>query len=412
MKKSTLFIIIILAACVAISCKKSCNLSPKEGYKIVGDDKDCYYELIDSQTFDPKITSITDLNSKLEAIKKELAAGNAVQLEMINSLMITETQFTILQDFGVILKDNAGKISIAWNGNSVCPAQPNILLTYAEWTEWNKLPLGAHDNSGAKTIIKFVVGENEITLFINDGQEGEILIKGAPIVNIFTHTDLHAAPQKIIELYEQYQELPIVWFSKSLALDNGADMTAMLALITSPNLKDKFEFYSKQQKQSFATDSVAVQSATILFLMNQHKLLAAHNFGDKKYAFILNAGDWNWRDSVPSDNVVRFPRVNANKLTSQNMLKYVPNEIDVTEPWSVEIIPQQFYTGWNKDIKLNAADAPDMPGGKVNLDGVTNQFLGQLEEPVGKRKNGVPFAFVAPENMILSRFMVGNTPPP
>jgi hypothetical protein len=406
----TIFVICILSlATLFPACKKPCNLKPKDGYTIVGDDHNCYYKLIDeSSNLDPKIKNTEDLKSKLEQIKKEVIDGKTVKLKMMGQLAVTEEQFEILQEFGAILKSFAGKISVEWNGNNVCPAQAGILLTHSEWTEWNKLPLGS-GGAGAKGSIKFEVGGNEIELFIKDGQDGGELIKGTPVVDISTHADLHGAPQLIVDLYQQYQNTPVVKFRKKLELDNGADMTALQAMLLWPELTGKFTWHNGQTKQLFATDSVAVANATVLHLMDKYKLLGSNTFNGRKYPFILKVGP-NSLDSVPNTlQAVRIPQSNSNNL---KWPKAMPNRIDIVDDWNVGTgIPQQVYTGWGNNIKLVAAEKPELPGGRQNVCGVNDQFLDYLSEPAGDAKAGVPFKFTADQDLILAEYYKGILPP-
>ena len=118
----------------------------------------------------------------------------------------------------------------------------------------------------------------------------------------------------------------------------------------------------------------------------------------------------NSLDSVPNTQVVRVAQRNSDLL---NLTKVIPNRIDIVHEWNVGDIPGQFYSNWHKDVKLVAAERPGYPGGEWNTVGTNSQFLDYLSVPAGPAKAGMPFNFVADEDLILAKYHYDpNIPPP
>jgi hypothetical protein len=113
-------------------------------------------------------------------------------------------------------------------------------------------------------------------------------------------------------------------------------------------------------------------------------------------------------DSVPSDQYVRVGKLNSNEL---NFAKAAPNQIDIVHEWNVGEMSGQFYSNWHKNVKLEAADRPDLQGGKQNVVGCDDKFLDYLQSPVAPAKAGVPFKFVADQNLILAEYYYDDLPP-
>jgi len=407
---SFLILLIFIFTILFSACKKPCILEPKEGYKIVGSDKNCYYEQIGTPlTLDPEIKNISDLKNKLEQIEKELSSGKSVALKIMDQLATTEEQFLILKEFGGLQIKYGGKLTIDWNGKDVCPAKPGVLLNFYEWNvEMNKMPLGVGESGGAKAVIQWDIGENEWQLFLDAGVDGAVLAPGNSVYNINTYEDLWNAPAAIINGF-QPGKLTRLKFNQTLpqGFRNGADAFALRELCAG-QAKGKWEYQNinSQKKQYWANDSVNVFCATVVHGMKE--ILQPAPFGGGKYA-VIDLVAPNSLDSVPSNQFVRVSQRNSDQL---NWSKFVPNKIDITNEWNVGDIPSNIYNTWQSNIKLEAADRPDKPGGKQNTVGTDSLFLDYYEAPAGPAKAGVPFKFVADEDLILAEYYSVDQPGP
>jgi hypothetical protein len=406
-------------SCVLISllslfaaCKKPCTLTEKEGYKIVGDDKNCYYELIgeNGEKLEIEIPTVAFLEYKLPQIEKDLSSGKTVVLKIKNQMATTEEQFLVLETLCALQKTYSSKLTVDWNGKELCPAQAGVLLTFYQWSVlWNRMPLGVNESGGAKGVILWDVGENELPLFIEAGVNGAVLAPGGSVYTINTYEDLHNAPAAIIAGYQPGKLLRLK-FNQTLpeGFRNGADEVALYELFAG-NAKGKFELHNpnSQKKQFWATDSINVRCATVLHGLGQ--MLEPALLGGGRYAFI-NLVAPNSLDSVPGNQFVRILQINSDKL---NWGKFAPNKINIVHEWNVTTIPSQIYDTWKSDIRLEAADRPDLPGGRQNIVACNDKFLDYLSEPAGAAKDGVLFNFVADQDIMLTEYSEpGGLPPP
>jgi hypothetical protein len=390
-----------------------CPAFDKDGNPLIGKEKvkdadDCKYGKKPdepSETLDPEIKSITDLKNKLEQIKKELSGGKTVALKMLDQLATTEEQFDILKEFGGLQKQYGNKLIIDWNGKDVCPAKSGVLLNFYEWdVEMNKMPLGVGESGGAKAVIQWDIGENELQLFIDAGANGPALAPGNAVITINTYDDLHNAPAAIINGYQPGKPTRLK-FNQTLpeGFRNGADAFALRELCAG-QAKGKWEYQNlnSQKKQFWANDSINVGYATVVHGMEP--ILQPTPLGGKKHAFIQYVGP-NSLDSVPNSQVVRVAQRNSNQL---NLTKVVPNQIDIVHEWNVGQIPGQFW-GWHKDIKLVAASRPHLRGGRQNVVGVDDIFLNHLRIPIASELYGASPVLYSSEDLMLALY---DRPPP
>jgi len=415
-------LLVLLMSGLATSCKKSCPLTPKEGYEIVGNDKDCYYqELI---TPDSKIKDFKDLEGKLDQIEKELANGKKVPMEALKQWVVDDSGYAILDRLGAMKKKYGDLLTMDWNGYDVAPANGDMLLEYRLWKRWagdmekpaDFMPLGSYDTNGAKATYLWNIGEDELQLFIEGGAPGGALAPGNAAFNITSHEDLWYAPTYVAENGTMAKPVRLKFNNTLLdGLDNGADMTAIHALAgvgsMGQQIKGKFEFHNanSQKKQFWANDSIATY-ATVLKVLNDNGLLQPAPMGGGKYAFLLYVDQnlQNINDSVPSNQYVRIKRVNSDQLTGNQLSKFAPNEVYVMhdmDPAAFETL----YGNWSYVIKLDMAAKPGKPGGKQNFIKVNNPFLIRLRTASAQEKSGVTPVFWV-ENPILAEYK--NTTPP
>jgi len=402
-------LLIVLVAGWATSCKKPCPLTPKEGYVIVGDDKNCYYELAFTEL---EITSVEELSSKLSQIEQGTQIGKGVALKMMNQLATAEAQFQIWNEFGALQQTYGEKITVNWNGNAVVPAQNGMQLFYSDWTDWNKPPLGVNTSGGAKNGAMWLVAPNEIELFERDGQNSGNLGKGNPAFNINSREDLHSVPAEIEKVYNQTGNTLALKFNKAMpgGFGNGTDVDVLHAL--QGPLKGKFVWHNlnAQTQQFLASDSVNM-TASAYHMMCINVGMQATTMAGNKFAYISNIVPGTM-DTLASLNN-QFFRVGKLHSTQLNWSKAVPSEIELAPsntPWDIETIPQALYNTWTKDIHLTNGTKSDRPG----VTRADNDFTNHLRVPVAPEAPYAKFAFVSDQDMQFAEYEpdINTLPPP
>ncbi|MCL2749308.1 MAG: hypothetical protein FWE50_04525, partial [Alphaproteobacteria bacterium] len=114
-------------------------------------------------TVDIDILNFADLGQKISIINKNTMNGKISKVYILNPLVVTAGDFSVLRVFDQTINDpsNKGKVIVDWMGRFVCPATNGIMLTYAEWEAWGKPKLGINPANGAK----FNIAVNEKNLF-------------------------------------------------------------------------------------------------------------------------------------------------------------------------------------------------------------------------------------------------------
>ena len=417
----TSYLIPLVVFCLLLlgtSCKKPCTLEPKEGYKIIGDDKNCYYEILDNPDYpelDGEIKSIDDLKNKLALIEQGAAAGSKITLKLGAPLTLqNEQQREVLFDFGVICKTYKGLITLNMNGYKLVPGQKGMKMYYSEWCVYGKLQMGeGAETAGAKGGgALFEVPENEIPLFLGDGQDGDGMQPGPKNPNgdieIVNNEELQEAPDKVLSYQGIYDKISVRFINKkNLEIDNGPDVNA-LERLTIGDVAGLFGFKNGKGKLIPAIDSVHIQNANMVKVLydNIVNIWASTEMGGKKHFWIANKEQLNL---IPNNQVVRILEDNSNTVEWN---RAVPNILHIVHDWNVaEEIPDMLYNFWHNDIRLIPADNPNLPTGKQNVVGTDDRFLDYLNEPSGSAQAGVPFRFVAAEDLILGEYFDAETQP-
>jgi len=381
----------LLSACcfvLAVSfsaCKKHCTLTEKEGYRIVGDDKNCYYEPIgEGSELVFEITSVEDLKNNLFKIKEALSSGKNVEIKVTGQLVTDNSQYQVLESFGTIRKEYGAKIKVNMNGNAVVPAKDGLFLNHETWTGWSKLTLDINNDApgGAKGDAKWTAPQNELVLFASEGQGNGIFNAGPPqtkrTIEVQNDTELQAAPNEVIAYQGVYEEL-YVKFAKKFDFSNpGASALESLVGMEKQNM---FEFHNGSSRIGPANDSIHMNYAAAAHRLNQLNALEATSLGGGKYIYLGTSAQAS-RDSLLSINnlVYRFPEANSDNMPNctkeiPNVLHLVREKEDVRTMFSAQFLNSQ-YKG---KVELRPASRPNLPWKEQNVVGVNSAFLDRYE---------------------------------
>jgi hypothetical protein len=362
------------------------------------------------------IKSTEELRNSMSNITLALKAGKRVELNATDNWAISLAQFQVIRDLGALTKKynkaKSGTIVVNMNGYKGVPAVSNEVISFYEWDKmWNRaFSLGANPSgSGAKGGTPWTIGSNEEGKWLAAGEGGDGAFKsGGPIPDLFWDIEdnetLQATPTVIQEAPGNQYENVFVKITGSFDVDNGADENALDALFNSTsNLQGMFQFIPNSGGMlRSSSDSTHAESPNVLNGLYALNALMPTNMTDRRHWFVTNT------DAIPPNQVVRTHQKNSDDL---NLTRVIPNRIDIIDEWNVSEIPPQFFNNWTVcNIKLVAADRPELPGGRQNIGGCTNQFLYHLRTPVAPEGQEAYFCFYSDENLMLTQY--GRPPPP
>jgi len=411
-----LFIICIMA----ISCKKpeDCKLKLTEeqkqaGWVIVGSGKDCYVQKPDDPAaVNPEIKSMADLQNNQPKYKQAAESGKTLALKLTGDLVPTPPQLLLLDELGDLLIVYPN-VTLNNNGHFLRPAESGMLLTYYRWTNWNKINLGEGvlppDKNGKG--IKWTIPENEIGLFVGDGQDGDAIVPGPKatettlnIKNNATWQSFPADAQNEINKHG-YEKVFFKLMGAGFNLGNGADMTAlndiyaMVQAGTSGGV-----VHSNFKGMMAATDSVNPGVGNFQNL-NMLEQLGALKWDWNHYFFNSSYGE-DGHKTIPSQRI----RVPEMVTTDGNLWsKAIPNKLTNNEKYNAQNIPAEIFANYVGYVKVVQGYNPEFPCNQAPWVGIGDRELNSLRLPSGGELAGTKFILWSNEDLILAEYFIAGT---
>jgi len=342
------------------------------------------------------IQDISVLAQKLPTMQTLLInPDNAVAANITGNLVKnTAADHTTLSSFGTLQTTYGTRMTANYTSGKLVPDHAGMTLSFADWTAYNRPPVGINPANNAK----FNISPDEKQQFINAGLDiNAVNVSQAVTITLFNNNDINNLPNNIQTNINNGNEDITVTLGANIALDNSGSVPA-LAQVMSLFEAQTVKFTSNNFKLGFAADSVRVENGSLLQKLYAMGALGANAINSQKYPFI---GDAATISSVPTDVYYRYLEGSTSSI---NLAKGAPNKINMDLPLDGQSLADLSAAGYTKSMAIAPQFSSD-PGGKTYVYHVSEALIAKSSSPAMPNSAG-QFNFT--ENPIVGRYVTGT----